>query len=270
IDRFFQIILLVVCTISNYMYIVSFKYIYTTVIGSITTYPSFHIVYSIFNIYLTMLNEEYSNKTEKRKTSKKSTYEKKMKTKKCNCRSGCSKRSCYCNKSNRGCDSSCGCGSSCQNLFNHLDYFFGEDSKCSAHPCFVDWLVKNVKTADGLQNIDREALHQKIMNCGRFSELSDDEDFQKWSKKWNRIEANEKLSHIQKFFRMLLSDDATEHYYSFCNDDLAEDDCDWHCTICKTCRDWREWHCDGCNKCAYGTTLPCQRCERKDQMFSFW
>ncbi|CAF4719574.1 unnamed protein product, partial [Rotaria magnacalcarata] len=216
-----------------------------------------------------MLNEEYSNKTEKRKTSKKSTYEKKMKTKKCNCRSGCSKRSCYCNKSNRGCDSSCGCGSSCQNLFNHLDYFFGEDSKCSAHPCFVDWLVKNVKTADGLQNIDREALHQKIMNCGRFSELSDDEDFQKWSKKWNRIEANEKLSHIQKFFRMLLSDDATEHYYSFCNDDLAEDDCDWHCTICKTCRDWREWHCDGCNKCAYGTTLPCQRCERKDQMFSF-
>ncbi|CAF4774551.1 unnamed protein product, partial [Rotaria sp. Silwood2] len=47
---------------------------------------------------------------------------------------------------------------------------------------------------------------------------------------------------------MLLSDDATMHYYSFCNDDLAEDDCDWHCTICKTCRDWREWHCDGCNK----------------------
>jgi hypothetical protein len=50
---------------------------------------------------------------------------------------------------------------------------------------------------------------------------------------------------------MLLSDEATMRYYSFCNDDLAEEDCDWHCTICKTCRDWREWHCDGCNKCMY-------------------
>jgi hypothetical protein len=50
---------------------------------------------------------------------------------------------------------------------------------------------------------------------------------------------------------MLLSDDATMHYYSFCNDDLAEDDCDWHCAVCKSCRDWREWHCDGCNKCTY-------------------
>jgi hypothetical protein len=52
-------------------------------------------------------------------------------------------------------------------LFNHLDYFFGEDSQCSASPCFSDWLVKNAKTADGLRKINREALHQKIMNCGR-------------------------------------------------------------------------------------------------------
>ncbi len=121
----------------------------------------------------------------------------------------------------------------------------------------------------------------------RYSEVDDDEEFKKWTKKWNRIEADEKLAHIQKFFRMLLSDDATTRYYSFCNDDLAEEDCDWHCSVCKQCRDWREWHCDGCNKCmylilyeyinymkfiigAYGTTLPCQRCERKGGLFGFW
>jgi len=211
------------------------------------------------------------------KMNNKMSVEKKRKTtynyeekEKCNCRKGCSKRSCACFKSSNGCNSSCRCSSSCQNLFNHLDYFFGKDSQCSASPCFSDWLVKNAKTADGLQKINREALHQKIMNCGRYSEVLDDDEFKKWSKKWNRIDAKEKLGHMQKFFRMLLSDDATTRYYSFCNDDMAEEDCDWHCTICKQCRDWREWHCDGCNKCAYGTTLPCQRCERKGGMFGFW
>ncbi len=38
----------------------------------------------------------------------------------------------------------------------------------------------------------------------RYSEVDDDEEFQKWAKKWNRIEADEKLAHIQKFLRLLL------------------------------------------------------------------
>lgn len=135
----------------------------------------FHIVLCIsileYSSYLTMLSEEeeYTSKTKqpktKRKTTKKSSSEKKKK--KCNCRSGCSKRSCYCFKTSSGCDSTCGCGPSCQNLFNHFDYFFGEDSKCTANACFSDWLVKTAKTADELQKIDRQALVQKIINCGR-------------------------------------------------------------------------------------------------------
>ncbi|CAF0929381.1 unnamed protein product [Adineta steineri] len=220
-----------------------------------------------------MLNEDYSNENRQPKTirkTKKNSSVAKNKKKKCNCRSGCSKRSCYCYKSNSGCDSTCGCGPSCQNLFNHLEFFFGEDSKCIANSCFSDWLVKNVKTSDALQNINREALVKKIINCGRFSEVDDDEDFKEWSQKWKQIEVDDKISHMQKLFRMLLSNDATTRYFSFCNDDLAEEDCDWHCSICKSCRDWREWHCDGCNKCAYGTSGPCQRCERKSEMFSFW
>jgi hypothetical protein len=116
-----------------------------------------------------MRREEYSSEDEQENANRKKrktthNYEEKEK---CNCRKGCSKRSCSCFKSKSGCNSSCKCNSSCQNLFNHLDYFFGEDSQCSASPCFSDWLVKNAKTADGLKKIDREALHKKIMNCGR-------------------------------------------------------------------------------------------------------
>jgi len=107
-------------------------------------------------------DEEQSSSRKKRKTTH--DYEDKDK---CGCRKGCSKRSCPCFKSTNGCNSSCKCKSSCQNLFNHLDYFFGENSQCSASPCFSDWLVKHAKTADGLKKIDREALHQKIINCGR-------------------------------------------------------------------------------------------------------
>jgi hypothetical protein len=86
---------------------------------------------------------------------------------KCNCSKGCSKRICSCFKFGRGCNSSCGCGSSCQNMFNHLDYFFGENKKYSAHPCFSKWLVQNAKNADELKMIDRNDLYQCIRQCGR-------------------------------------------------------------------------------------------------------
>ncbi len=71
-------------------------------------------------------------------------------------------------------------------------------------------------------------------------------------KKWDRIEPNEKLDHTQKFFQMLLSDDADMYYYySFCRDDLLDDNCYWHCIKCKKCLGWREWHCGECDKCMY-------------------
>jgi hypothetical protein len=50
---------------------------------------------------------------------------------------------------------------------------------------------------------------------------------------------------------MLLSDDAETYYYSFCQKDILEDMCSWHCIKCKKCLDWREWHCGECDKCNY-------------------
>lgn len=95
-------------------------------------------------------------------TEKNPNYEKKEK---CNCRKGCSKRSCSCFRFGTGCNPSCGCKSSCQNMFNHLDYFFGNEQKSSAHPCFSNWLMKTAKDADGLQKIDRDALRKQIQEC---------------------------------------------------------------------------------------------------------
>ena len=86
---------------------------------------------------------------------------------KCDCIQGCWKRSCSCFKFGSGCNSSCRCDLSCQNIFNHLDYFFGENEKCSANPCFSKWLIKNAKNADELKMIDRDELQQHIMKCRR-------------------------------------------------------------------------------------------------------
>ncbi len=97
-------------------------------------------------------------------TEKNPNYEKKEK---CGCAKRCSKRSCSCFKFGSGCNSSCGCGSSCQNMFNHLEYFFGENNKCTANPCFSNWLVKNAKNADELKKIDRDELHKSIMQCDK-------------------------------------------------------------------------------------------------------
>ena len=114
-----------------------------------------------------MWNEEDSDEDEQQSgevTEKNPNYEKKEK---CNCRQGCSKRSCSCFKFGSGCNPSCGCASSCENMFNHLEYFFGKDTKCAANPRFSKWLVKHAKNADEFKMIDRDELRQSIMDCGR-------------------------------------------------------------------------------------------------------
>lgn len=99
-------------------------------------------------------------------------------TSECRCRKGCSKRSCPCFKSNSGCHSSCKCKTSCANLFNHLDYIFGENNQCSPHPCFADWLVKKIKTSDQLLRIDRENLRKQIEKCERLALFREKNVFQ--------------------------------------------------------------------------------------------
>lgn len=76
-------------------------------------------------------------------------------------------------------------------------------------------------------------------------------DLSDGQKKWDKIDddGEEKLVHIQKLFRMLLSDNPTTYYYSFSHNDVVQDDCGWHCIKCQKCLHWRDWHCEQCDKC---------------------
>ncbi|CAF3717969.1 unnamed protein product [Rotaria sp. Silwood1] len=183
---------------------------------------------------------------------------------KCKCSKGCSKRTCVCFKFGSGCNSSCGCGSSCQNMFNSLEYFFGNEKKYSANPCFSSWLVENVKNADELKQIDRKQLQQHIMKAACYSDACEfDDDLGEWAKEWKQISNDKKLNHMQKFFRMLLSNVQSSYYYSFCREDFEQDNCTWHCVKCQECVDWREWH---CGECTYGLTIPCSGCGGRSEM----
>jgi len=90
--------------------------------------------------------------------------------------------------------------------------------------------------------------------------LFDEEEFQEWRHEWRTSNKENKLAHTQELFRMLLSTGSSTYYYSFCDKDVFDEDCHWHCTTCQRCMDWRVWHCQECNQCTYGITFPCERC----------
>ena len=82
------------------------------------------------------------------------------------------------------------------------------------------------------------------------------------SKEWKKKNENEKLVNTQNLFRNLMSNQATDLYYSFCQDDVCDSGNDWHCAICRRCMDWRVWHCDKCNKCIYKDYNHCNKCSK--------
>ncbi|CAC5394384.1 ANO6 [Mytilus coruscus] len=56
-----------------------------------------------------------------------------------------------------------------------------------------------------------------------------------------------------------------EIFYSFCRFEPEQDNCTWHCDVCKSCEPWRTWHCPKCDKCTYGIANPiCEFCGYKD------
>ncbi|CAF4152312.1 unnamed protein product [Rotaria sordida] len=80
-------------------------------------------------------------------------------------------------------------------------------------------LIKHAKNADELKMIDRKKLHQSIMQSPSYRKVRKDEEFADWMKQWCKISEYEEIEHIQNFFRMLLSDDTSNYYYSFCYND---------------------------------------------------
>lgn len=99
----------------------------------------------------------------------------------------------------------------------------------------------------GNVNVFNDDSHRHFFSI---DDLSDDEDFKKWKNEETKISADQKLAHTQKLLRMILSNDIDSlYYYSFCQDDVVNNDNGWHCVTCQTCQDWSEWHCGRCDKC---------------------
>lgn len=132
---------------------------------------SFIFVYRSIDVDDTMWSEDNSDEEQNpgpmhgQITEKNPNYEKKDK---CKCKKGCSKRSCSCFKFGKGCNETCGCKTTCTNMFNHLDYFFGQNQKCLADPCFTNWIMKTIKNTDELLKIDRQELYEKILKSPWF------------------------------------------------------------------------------------------------------
>ena len=142
----------------------------------------------------------------------------------CRCRSGCQNNRCTCFKYRQPCTVNCQC-SDCQNPFNDLDI-----TKMST--CARD----NVYKYKALSDTELDAQMELPCGCGSVP--------------------------LRKLLDKYLCKGCDEEYwYSFCWDQVVQDNCTWHCTDCVRCRDWREWHCENCNRCTYGITLPCENCD---------
>jgi len=144
----------------------------------------------------------------------------------CNCKSGCKNNRCACFKKLEPCDDKCGC-TDCQNPFNGIDV--EKYSTCA---------LQNINIVKALSQEELDEEHELPCGC-------------------ETVKLKDLLNEYE------CKECGTEYWYSFCWNDVAQDDCTWHCEICGECRDWREWHCEKCNKCTYGVTLPCQHCGKK-------
>lgn len=91
----------------------------------------------------------------------------------CKCVNECNTRYCLCFKFGVGCNSTCSsCSSTCQNMYNGLDYFFGNDKQFRANPCFAYYLFKNgCSSANDFQKIDRNDLRERIMHSGKYAHI---------------------------------------------------------------------------------------------------
>jgi len=144
----------------------------------------------------------------------------------CKCKTGCTSRRCVCLKNSEPCDAQCGCVD-CENPLNGVDV---ENLSACA--------IQNISEVSELT--DEELEEELELPCG-----------------CEEVPLKNLLGHYS------CSKCGEVYWYSFCWDDVAQDDCTWHCDVCQTCRDWREWHCENCNKCTYGISLPCEYCGTK-------
>ncbi|CAF4424996.1 unnamed protein product [Rotaria magnacalcarata] len=89
------------------------------------------------------------------------------------------------------------------------------------------------------------------MKSQNYSDMFEEDSSKDWKKSHE-----EKLTDNQSLFRSLISDQATDIYYSLCQNDVCDSGNDWHWSIRRKCMDWRR----AGEISSYGSSLPCERC----------
>ena len=103
-----------------------------------------------------------------------------------------------------------------------------------------------------------------LTDCAKGTQLASKTKFVRTCRAlWNQ-RLQDPCGESHDFKTLLLS--SSFWYYSFCQEQVVQDDCTWHCLRCQHCVDWREWHCETCDKCTYGQSLPCDGCGGKSFM----
>jgi hypothetical protein len=141
----------------------------------------------------------------------------------CKCKTSCSTYRCDCLKNNQGCNEHCRCVN-CHNPLNRQDTEYL--TLCA---------LQNIHVVKDLT--DEELAKEILLPC--------------------ECESVPLKSLLGEYD---CSKCLETYWFSFCWNDIAQDNCSWHCETCKVCRDWREWHCDQCNRCTYGVSLSCEHC----------
>jgi hypothetical protein len=147
----------------------------------------------------------------------------------CKCKSGCGNKRCACFKGGEPCDENCGC-MKCENPLNGVDT-----------ENLTDCAIQNIEKYKALTARDLAQVH--------------------------KLPCEHEKATLEKLLGGYECRQCGETYwYSFCWKIVVQDNCTWHCKVCRQCRDWRVWHCDNCDRCTYGITLPCEHCgDEEDQ-----
>jgi hypothetical protein len=141
----------------------------------------------------------------------------------CKCKTNCSTTRCACLKNHQGCTEDCSC-TNCHNPLNRQDTNLL--TLCA---------IQNIRIVKDLTEKELDRQIQLPCECEIVP-----------------------LKSLLKDYNCSLCHET--YWFSFCWNEPVQDNCSWHCEVCKVCRDWREWHCDDCNKCTYGMSLPCENC----------
>ena len=183
----------------------------------------------------------------------------------CTCKDGCFASTCECRQQGFNCsaklgEGDCACAKidtkSCKNPYTPFAIKVFGDDKLRFNACYAQVLRKHKGKAK-LDAMDIDALFRDLER--ELPDIAYTDDFaREWIEKQDSGAPRAEL--MQSLLRQGLSDQGYFKWSVCRGGTWVQDDCTWHCRVCRECNDWREWHCSVCKKCQYGSSIRCEGC----------